>query len=947
MRKLLVRVFSGVFALSLIGGTIAIATANAGETETERFFTATQNAEMYVDYQAPEHIGDYKGIFVKAKENGDSAVTLNYELDLRMFTANDTLLTVLPITTSPKEAKGDLEVSEITVRLTDVADENVFVEMSVQRNPDNAYPYASYARARGNGQILTGRHFNAEEKLTYHSGNNYGREVKTNFYGRARNGISIANDIQPMTFAYDYDTSCVHTDARVPHAYKDTIIADLTDSVNMKGSWDGFVSGKVKMTITASSENFSNKDAGFMILNFGGLDCSQPNWTDEDAPFFKIDTLGYDFDELPEAEVFARYPVYQALAFDKYDGVYGAGSAERDLTVIVRKEGSSVPVSIQDGYFVPMETGVYEICYSATDTSGNFAEKILKIKANNVSEIRHEWTEALATNVTVGVKTLIPNYEVTGTYGEYTVTTKVYENASGKELEIKDSCFTAEKDGIYTVAVTVNDFLGRVGSFNYYVTAKAIKTPVLNSTPTIPRIMILGKETSLPDFEAYDYYSLTGQKTVAEKYYLFKNAEGEVLKKVKPNQKFTPDASLGEFVTIEYVAKSYLYEDCTGDSVEVSILNKSGALDFSKYFVAENVTEVQGNYTGESCIAYLFNSDDASVAYGMPLLFKGMSFSFRVPKEANNYQAIHVTLTDGALSNRQVVFSIERTDDPDFSDFYLNGEKVGKIFGTFDDTKLEDFLLKINGRNELIDERGNFVCQVTNYVTGEEFEGFTDNVCYAEFTFSSVTGASAIQFVKTGRQYFDAKTRSDYIEPSIATYGQYNSEQTVGTITLPGAVAIDAICGRTDVYLEVYTLEEDLVYRTKVGTEAVSFTIRNSGKYSVKYVSEDDRYNKGILENVLSVYAVEPFEVSILGEVKATAKKGETIKLPNFSVESKITSYDAVVFVMKPKGGKLDVTETLSFKADQVGMYKVYYYVVYEVDNSYLYELIEFVINVK
>lgn len=948
MRKLLARIFSGVSALCIIGGVaFGIANASASQSEAEKFFTATQNAEIYVDYQAPEHIGDYKGIFVKAKDNGDSAVTLNYELDLRMFTKDDVLLEIIPITTAPLQTKGDLEVSEITVRFTDVEDENVFVEMSVQRNPDDAYPYASYARARGNGQILTGRHFDANEKLTYHSGNNYGREVKTNFYGRARANMSIEKEMRPMTFAYDYDTSCVHTDGSVPHAYKDTVIADLTDSTNMKGAWEGFVSGRVKMTITASSENFSNKDAGFMILNFGGLDFSQPNWTDEEAPFFKIDTLGYDFDNLPEAEVFARYPVYQAIAFDKYDGVYGSGSAERELTVNVRKAGSTVPVSVQDGYFVPMETGVYEICYRAEDTSGNVAEKVLEIKTNNVSDIRHEWTTPLATDVTVGVKTLIPDCEISGTYGEYTVTTKVYENASGKELTIKDGGFVTERNGIYTVAVTVKDFLDREGNFNYTVTAKAGKTPVLTATPTIPKIMILGKENSLPDFEAYDYYSLTGQKTVAEKYYLFKNADGEVLKKVKPNEKFTLDASYGDSLTIEYVAKSYLYEESVGDSVQVSVLDKSGSVDFTKYFVAENVTSVQGNYLGKTGIAYLFNSDDASVAYGMPLLFNGMEFAFRVPKDAGNYQAIHVTLTDGSLSNKRVTFTIQATSDPDYSDFYLNGEKVGKIYGTFDDTKLEDFLLKINSRNELIDEKGNFVCQVTNYATGEAFEGFTDNVCYAEFTFSSVTGESAIQFVKTGRQYFKADTKVDYIEPSIATFGQYNSEQSVGTITLPGAVAIDAICGRTDVYLEVYTSEEDLVYRTKVTTDSVSFTIKNSGKYFVKYVSEDDRYNMGVLESVLSVYVVEPFEVTLLGEVKANAKKGETVKLPNFSVDSKITSYEAVVFVMKPKGGMIDITDSLSFKAEQSGSYKVYYYVVFEVDNSYLYRLIEYVINVK
>jgi len=948
MRKLLIRVVSGIFSVALIGGAaVGFTNAMASESEAVKFFSATQNAEVFVDYQAPEHIGDYKGIFVKAKDNGDSAVTLNHELDLRAFTANDVLLTLIPITTEPKAKKGDLEVSEISIRLTDVEDENCFVEINVQRNIDEAYPYASYASAYGNGQISTGRYFNRDGSIRYFSASNYGREVYANFYGRARDGVAIEKDVKAVSFAYDYDTACVHTDPGIPFGYVDTVIADLTDSENMKGEWKGFKSGKVTMTITASSENFSNKDAGFMILNFGGLDLSEGSWLDTEKPFFKIDTLGYNFDSIPEAEVFAPYPVYEAIAFDKYDCVYGSGTAERELSVIVRKEGSTEPITVKDGYFIPSETGVYEICYTATDTSGNVAEQILKVKANNVSSITHTWVTPLSQTATLGVKTLLPEHEVDGVYGDYEISTVVYENSTGKEVAIKNGGFVAEKNGVYVVSVTVKDFVGRGGVFNYYVNAQASKLPILDTTPTIPQLMMVGKEISLPDFDAYDYYSLTNKKMSAEKYYLFKNADGEVLKKVKPNEKFTLDNSFGESVEVEYVAKSYLYEEMVGDSVSVKLLDKSGTVDFSKYFIAKNVTEVVGNYSNDSCIAYLFNTDEATVVYGLPLPFKGMEFAFRVPGEANNYDTINVTLVDGSYSNKKVELAIKASQDPDFSDFYLNGEKVGKIYGTFDDTKIEDFLLRINGRNEIIDESGNFVCQVTNYATGEVFKGFTDNICYAEFAFENVTGESGIQFVKNGRQYFDAKTKRDYIEPLIVTCGEYVSEQSVGVITLPGAVAIDAICGRTDVYVEVYTADEDLVYRTKVGTSSVSFTLKSSGKYFVKYVSEDDSYNPGFNESILSVYRVEPFEVTISGEVPATAKKGETIKLPSFLVDSSLASYDAVVFENKPRGGQIDVTESLTFATDQVGEYKVYYYVVYEVENSYLYKLIEYSIMVK
>ena len=176
--------------------------------------------------------------------------------------------------------------------------------------------------------------------------------------------------------------------------------------------------------------------------------------------------------------------------------------------------------------------------------------------------------------------------------------------------------------------------------------------------------------------------------------------------------------------------------------------------------------------------------------------------------------------------------------------------------------------------------------------------------------------------------------------------GEYLAEQSVGTITLPGAIGLDVICGQTDVYVEIFTDDGDLVYKTKVGADNVSFTIKNSGRYSVRYTSKDQRNNSTKIENILCVYAVESFEVSILGDVPTTASKGETIKLPYFAVDSKIKSYDAVVFVMKPKGGMEIVTDSMSFTITQTGVYKVYYYVVFETENSYLYNMVEYEIHV-
>lgn len=204
MRKFLLCLFSGVCVVCLFcGAAIGVSAGSEKSKKAEDFFSATKNAEIITDYQAPEHIGNYKGIFVKASMNGESTVTLNHELDLRMFTADDILIQLIPVTTKPIQTKNKLQVSAITVRLTDAEDDDIYVEMTMKANPDAAYPYGGYADANGNGQIPTGWNydkFNATNQITYFSNSAFGRNVNANFYGRARDGHTIKDEIKPFSF---------------------------------------------------------------------------------------------------------------------------------------------------------------------------------------------------------------------------------------------------------------------------------------------------------------------------------------------------------------------------------------------------------------------------------------------------------------------------------------------------------------------------------------------------------------------------------------------------------------------------------------------------------------------------------------------------------------------------------------------------------------------------
>lgn len=960
-KSLLSFALAAIAAVSIFAGVkLGTPHANASDKTSSEFFSATKNAQIITGYQLSEEFGSYKGLFVKAPDNGESTITLNHELDLRAFTKSDALISVLPVPTAPIEKASYLPIQSIIVRLTDVEDTDIFVEMKVQRNADDAYPYAGYAQGRGSGQVMTGINFDKGEPR-YYSNGNYGRKVDANFYGRGRTGMEITSEIKPYKFAYDYETSSVHS-LSARDGNNSTLVADLLDSTTMSGIFKGFKSGKVILSVTATSDGFNNKDAGFLITDFAGLNLSQNAWEDDDAPLLAIDTKGYAESDLPRAELYRPYPVFTAVAFDKFDAAYGLSSAEKVVDVVVRKAGGA-PLQTQNGYFYPTETGIYEIAYTAVDQAGNRAEKVLQIHTENPQNISFAWDNELVPSCIVGEKVVVPTGGASGVYGEYDTSITVLFD--GEEIAIENGGFMPERAGVYQVQVVVKDFLDRTATFLYYVEATAKIEPVLVSTPSIPVAFYQGKSISLPDFEAYDYYSLAGQKLEAEKYFLIEDSKGNVLKKVAPNEVFVVGETFGESVNVTFVAKSFLYNAEVKDTFQVKVIDNS-QMDFENCFVYENSviakdqeTGKNVNISGELGLAFLFEDDTAKIKMAGEMLFYGLELSFRVPQEANNYDAIVVTVTDAKFANRQVVFKIEKTQvennltiDPienlfNYSNFYVNGELVGKIWGHFVDMLNDDFQLRINARAEIIDSRGNVVCKIDKYLTGEPFEGFSDNLCYISFGFEGVSGSSALQITNVNDQIVDPTDTYDYTGPAIQLTSSFNSEQNTGDIVLPGAVAVDLIEGRTDVYVEIILASTyQTVYTGKVGLEEFRVSLKKSGSYSVVYYAED-RSNLSILDRVLHVYDAEPYSVVLQGQVPTTAKYGDKISLPNYVVDSRLSSYDVVVYVLCPRGGMMDVTDSLSFTATQTGIYKVYYYVVYEMENSYSYDMQEFEIVVE
>ena len=938
MLILLSVIFIGCLAAFAFGGVFA----EQKQTNASAF-TSIRNAEIIENYTAPEHIGNYKGTFIKAPENGESVIELSHELDLRAFTKDDILLKFIPITTQPIEALEDLQIDQLKLRLTDVEDEKIYVEIGVIANEVDEWPFASYLKAAGNGQVPMGY---TKGGANYHE--RYGMSVRTNFYGRAREGISIEKDINALSIMYDYKTSQVH--ASEPDNPGDGMAADLTDSEVMRGEWPGFKSGRVRMTLTADSTTFNNKNSGYLILQVGAQVFTGETKTDTAAPRMEVDTLGYSENALPQGRAFFRYPVFQATAYDFEDTSFGIAPGEKSVDVTVKRMASDENIPIRDGGFIPQEVGRYRIRYTAVDYFGNETVKDLYVTVNDVFyRLEHEFTREIADTVDVGSYISIPESNVTNACGEYTLAYSVFETVSKDEVSVINGRFVVLQPGIYCLRVTVKDFLSEE-KFDYYFETEASETPVIPDEVFVPNALIAGKETSFPDFEAYDYYSFSGTRAEAEKRIDICTADGEVIESVLPGQTFIPDAAkYGDFVTVKYIASSILYG---GEKViqkdNVKVIDRSEELRLGDYFTQSEIDRTEYNYgQNNQNVTFFFDSENARIDFANPLSARDFELQFRVPATENNFGWAEIVLTDSYYADREIVFRIIKGEQNGTTSLMTvnDGEQI-EISGSFFDNLRTNMMLLLNREGIVTDASGLEVARVETYLSGVEFDGFTDGLCYLSVRFGDVTGASAFSVVKINNQWFTSGT-ADLTNPVIAFKEDLTIEQNVGEVYIPGAVAADVLYGVVRVNVSVVSPTGTQIYSGMLPEEGLTFAAGIPGMYEVTYSATDDNLaNETRSRNSIYVYQDVAIGLGIDGEMPAEWNLGTELVLPKAVFTGNADDVYLSIYVVCSGGEIVDVTQTMSFVPQDAGKYYVYYFAVNDVTGSYNYDLLSFAITV-
>ena len=770
----------------------------------------------------------------------------------------------------------------LKIRLTDAYDPSVFVEFT-QNYPNNDIG-ASYAKAAGNGQLLSGPENGTWEGDT-------GTIHRGGIYGVACGSDPRNTFVYNTSFAWDNNRkqALVYRDS-----YRGNLIADLDDPRCFYNAWQGFTTGEVFIEIEGSG--FTDSSVVSIETLYGVQDLSKNEVFDDDKkPQITVDYDGYDPAALPEGVVGFPYRVFDAAASDAYAGVLPVSRR------VYHGYGSDAQneYDVTDGRFVPKVPGVYTVEYTAVDWFG--LRQVATVRVN-VTESKPTMKIVFASDETqtalVGKKKEITAFTVENAVGKCTAVTQVLCGGTATEIteEAGKSYFLPTQAADYTVRITVTDYLQRTVTGEYTVTANFADAPIFTQIPQLPPYFFKGYAISLPEAKAYDYKN---QADVPVEIFV-KEGNGDFRK--LSGTSYTPATAHEANVTVQYragTAQPLTYEAVGLDA------GTNGTLDIAKFFVGSGATAVAQD---DNVKIALTQDGDGSALFANKLPVSGLAFSLKTIASSNAFEKVNVYLYDSVAADKYVRIS------------FGNFSGVYGITVTGNDT-VYAVNADWNGNGRLVIRYGetagggtlrtdNDSIVLTKYADGTPFDGFASYYAYMRIEIENGHGDAAVLLESINGNVL-SNEQFDFIAPSVwiaGDYGGYVEKDTeyvlypmfAGDVLSPhtslsfsflrpdGAPATDV----NGLRLENITVSQ--TYRVKMDT---------FGEWRMTYSATDGNNNTFYSGYVVSVPDNEPPTVEIEGNIPATVKAGTVLTLPKITVHDNLDGeYSFGVSVVAPDG---------------------------------------------
>ncbi len=823
----------------------------------ERLFSVS-SAMSSVEYEEVECVSPSSQLTKKATglhvklASGD---TFQYN---KLVDLNDlpSLATILNFHVLPN-VDGELDVSGITVILTDAYDLSNTVEIKVKARAEANtkdkwdWTYLS-ACAPSAGQVTTGYAKNGNPEVQVDTVFGAGRQFS--FYGSSWDKSLSALD-RSMPINFNNSEKAVYVD--------DTLVVDLDDSFFFSNLWSGFTTSKVFVSVVGNT--YYKESVNLLITELCGQKLNDENLLlKESEPEFYVDASGMDLENVMTVLGY-KFPVFNVNAVDGYDGAlpvsvkafYGYHSSMKN------------ELDILDGYFIADKMGVITLEYSVKSYSGIVYKKLVDVLVKDEEQLSIEFMDGYCQQGVAGDVIKLADYVVNGNIGLTTNNASVVCN--GEKVQIINNTFKPISEGVYTVVVEITDAIGQKTQLSYEVSVSENKTPVFFGDVVVPKYFIVGKEYILPDFNAYDYATNT-EKLLESKVFV-NGIEGKV---------FTPTAE-GE-VVVEYVAqtdngkavKKYM-------GVAVLAMNDDKTIIHSKYFDSENMSATL-NSNGLN-----FSVKDANNRFTFINYLSAYDFSvdFTIAPDKRQFKFFDIYLTDPIFVENQLKISVEIAT----LKIYVNDLFTG-IFAEesalFDGTGKNFVSVGFDSRQKLVSISGS------TYQLDEEL-AFSGNLVLFSASLRNATGEAGFSIKKICNQVWKSTVKKDNMEPIISYNGNYDRYLGINTeIEIFSAVFSDVLNPLNEHYVSVkgsngYLTSLDGIKLEKVdATRSYKVLLDAYGEYDVEYYTKDNAGKEKTDLIKINVIDKEAPTITLKGNSVVQAKLGDVIKLPAVNVDDNV-----------------------------------------------------------
>lgn len=880
-------------------------------------------------YGTVPHAEERPGV-VAALASGESLL-FNQRIDLNGATADDTIAELF---VAPQQ-QGLADALNVVFLLTDADDPSNTVTVTAKRldrTPLEAgwQERNTYVTANAVDQMPTGLELNGNgtfvwEGGTYilHQNNIYGAGVRFSMSGVPGanddcSSIGAPEDIasQSLRLSMDYENRRVYMNG--------SIVADLDDvTLFPLEQWQGFENGECYLSIYATSYNQERFNCVVtQACGASGEALASEVLTDNTPPELEMIYGEYAQTGFPDAVAGIGYPVPEVRAYDAVD-------RETEVSVRVYCDygaRSQVDVTVRDGVFVPAAQGVYTIVYTSSDLAGN------------VAELRHE-VRAAAGAAPFGIRLGEHPEE-----GETGVPVKVAEaeteNAKGiPSVSVRAICGdviaeipTEGKDaytflplyaGTWEIEYTYSDYM-ESKTHTYEVEIKASETPYIGAEAVFPKYFIRGAAYDLPELYGYEFGTGT---PVSVKASAFLSEDGGAETQIA-GSRLTTYAE--EQATVIYRLGSGANAAEKRYTVPVVDVGYDGLyLRIADYFVG-SAFEKQALDSG---IEFTTRKPGTqSFEFINPVQVFNFRMSFRVLTRYNDYDAVHIYLTDSENPDIAVKASYLRNTAGN-SLFRVNdGAETYTSTGDFVSAEGSGFSLYYTNGTQSISPSADYSVAVRTDAAGNPFAGFPSGRAYIRVELSGIDGEAGVEIRSIDNQVI-TRVSYDLIRPEISMSPVEGEKYLGDRVVIRATQAGDVLDPDISLRMRVtkpdgsYAVSEDGVVLDGSADPGRDYVVTadSYGRYSVSYECSDMAGNNTIYSYVFNVVDTEPPEVS-LGDGVREAGVGDTVYIAEAVYRDNYTECTMQVKLRLPDGRFIDLPGR-GFAATAAGEYTVFYFV--------------------